>query len=203
MHRKSIEAAEKLKSDEEFDTDASKDATNDNTTPCDMKSGTPISFSKSLAQCSESPKGTASDSSSKCNSPPLTSTTSSSPHFPREPSFRNDLRSNSIAVLRAKAIEHNAKVLSQSASPNHQRSSISQQQQHQQHGQHQQQSPPLVPTSISMYTSLDPRSHPVPYPFHASAGRPVYWCLSVYLRLNVRPVCCLISYLLHTHEAVW
>lgn len=101
------------------------------------------------------------DGLSQQTSPPTTSS-SSSPF-----SVRDDLRSSSIANLRAKALEHSAKVLSQSlplmpSSGQH----------------HQDHSSPGVNSSTHLthlYPSLDP-SRSSSYPFHSTSGtgRPIY-----------------------------
>lgn len=154
MHRKSIEAAEKLRSsdDEIDDTDASKDA-DDSMRSSEAKSGAAVSFAKSLTPA-DSSKDQESDSPSKCNSP-----APSPPLLGRDPSVKDDLRSHSIAALRAKAMEHSAKVLSQSSSLGHVSSpSVS----------------AVVPTSLSMYPSLDRQTNMPSYPFHTAASRPIY-----------------------------
>lgn len=143
----------KSSDDENDDTDASKDA-DDSMMSRDAKPGSAVSFSKALAGGTVT-KDQDSESASKCNS-----TASSSPPLQgRDPIMKDDLRSHSIAALRAKAMEHSAKVMSQSSSlgpvPSHPAASV-------------------VPTSLSVYPSLDRPTSISSYPFHAAASRPIY-----------------------------
>ena len=157
MHRKSIEAAEKLRSsdDEIDDTDASKDA-DDSMRSSEAKAGAAVSFARSLTAAADPLKDLDSNSPSKCNSP------ASSPPLPpgRDPSMKDDLRSHSIAALRAKAMEHSAKVLSQSSSSLGPVSN--------------QPVSAVIPASLSTYPSLDRQTSMSSYPFHAAASRPIY-----------------------------
>lgn len=199
MHRKSIEAAEKLRSDSEADDDTidderSQESRKEHQRNQDQRSPVTIpptsqnnshKGSKTKRKEGKSQQQTVIDShtdqssssppSSRVSSshdglsqtsPPATSS-SSSPFL-----VRDDLRSSSIANLRAKALEHSAKVLSQSL-PLMPSSGHHSQQHHQDH------SSPGVNSSTHLthlYPSLDP-SRSSSYPFHSTSGtgRPIYW----------------------------
>jgi OAR domain len=100
MHKKSTEALDKLKV-----TKTEGDSQDD---PGSQSSGSVknTKFESRQMNCSSPTKSIASSSDS--------SSLSASPIKPSCDAFNQDLRSNSIATLRAKAIEHSAKVLQDS-----------------------------------------------------------------------------------------
>ncbi|XP_074593285.1 uncharacterized protein LOC141849022 isoform X2 [Brevipalpus obovatus] len=114
MHKKSIEAADKLR---ETDTEGeSRDASSPN---CSSPGLSKDGRDSSLKNCRQDshPQVQRQNCLSPCKS-----ITSASPTSPLSPSkkcdtFSSDLRSNSIAALRAKAIEHSAKVLQSLPNP--------------------------------------------------------------------------------------
>lgn len=153
MHRKSIEAADKLRcSDDEGDTDLSKDGA-DSMMSSEGKRGTSLPVTKLPPSRTESSEDM--DSVTKCNSPPTSTLVAG------DPPAKDDLRSHSIAALRAKAMEHSAKLLSQSSGPMG-------------HHVNQMSGSPVIPTSLTTYPGLE-RQGNMSYPsFHASAPRPIY-----------------------------
>jgi len=188
MHRKSIEAAEKLRSDDESDADdqdscSSRSVTNNGPTSMEdprkeMKRMSPImtavttscqqkkvqrkrkdSNNKIMKQNSSQNNNlnsTCSTSSSvspssSCHSPPPQNQFNL--HLHHQNSFKGpeDLRSSSIANLRAKAMEHSAKVLGIPSHP-HDPSSLS----------------PSASASLSHLYSQSPSYAPF------AAARPIY-----------------------------
>lgn len=157
MHRKSIEAADKLRcSDDEGDTDLSKDGADSMMSNEGTKRRTPPPIMTKL------PPPSMTESSEDMDSLALSKSSSPSSALAlheRDPPAKDDLRSHSIAALRAKAMEHSAKLLSQSSAPvSHHVTQIT--------------SPPVIPTSMTTYSALERQTN-MSYPFHATS-RPIY-----------------------------
>ena len=149
MHKKSIEALDKLKV-----TEAESDSQGDSILGSQSSKSIKVSkYDSRRNNCSSPAKSIASSSES-----------SSMPASPAKPNetFSTDLRRNSIAALRAKAIEHSAKVLQdslQGITSNSEHSNLS---------------------STSIYSLDRPTSNPnfsqssLPYPFSNPTSRHIY-----------------------------
>ena len=224
MHRKSIEAAEKLgHSDDEMEGCDSKDGMSE----CSSRSGHEMNKQQQHHQQQRVPPANNNNMSKQQNasSPADTLSPKSSgkgtpgPHRPTPPTLsplndrpspekcntssnnnnntsvttiggvviRDDLRTSSIAALRARAMEHNAKMLHSLPGPP---GSIM---------------PPNHPSggmgdpnsSAALLYHLDRQNAStiptsMPYPFHSAPVRPIYWTLSSYYRhINVQGQVCI------------